>query len=62
MKRPRESMRQCGFSDSGNIFNQQMATGKERNYSQPNGFVLAFDHGLDGLLQALDLLHRVGGD
>jgi hypothetical protein len=52
-------VRQGSFADSGNIFNQQVSTGNQRNYAQPDGFPFTLDYRLDCLLQTLDLFHRL---
>ena len=48
------------FADAGNVFNQQVAAGDESNDGQPDGFGLALDNRLDGVLQPFDLVDGVG--
>jgi hypothetical protein len=60
INRAREGMRKRRFPDARHVFNQQVAAGDQRDDGQPNRFGFAFDDGLDGVLQPLDLLDRVG--
>jgi hypothetical protein len=55
-----ERLRQRGLADAGNVFNEQVAAGKERDQRKLNGFFLAKDGARDGALQLGDDL-RGGG-
>jgi len=55
-------MGERSLTNSRHVLHQQVSGGEKRHYSQTNGFGLALDHGLDGLLQTLDLFHRLGDD
>jgi hypothetical protein len=61
MKRAGQGVREGGFANSRDIFNEQVSTGNERNYAKPDGFRFSLDNRLDCLLQTLDLFDRLSG-
>jgi len=60
MKRFRESLREGGLADAGNIFDEQMAAREQGDQRELNGFFLAVDGLGDGALELRNGL-RGGG-
>ena len=60
MKRFRERLRKGGFAYSGNVFNQQVPTGEQRDQRKLNGFFFAVNGAGDGALKLRNDLRGSG--
>ena len=61
MKRACQSLRQSGFADAGDIFDQQMAAREQRDKREVNRFFLALHYAGNRTLQFRELVAGVAG-